>query len=297
MAEVIEVQSLTKTYGTLLAVDGLSMTAPPGKVTAFLGPNGAGKTTTLRCLLGLARPTSGAALIAGKTYAKLVAPRRHVGAVLESTGFHPARTGRNHLRVIVRGAALDAGRIEPLLDLVGLAGAADRRVGGYSLGMRQRLAIAAAMLGDPAVLVLDEPVNGLDPEGVSWVRRLLRTWADDGRTVLVSSHLLAEVAQVADRIVVIRQGRLVADTDTASLTARHVIVRVDRVEPMAGALLEARVEHEVLGDGSISVAGRDPAEVARIAARAGVMVTQLNPVSALDSLEAMYRAVTGGTGT
>jgi len=214
---LIEVRALTKVYGEHRAVDTLSFDAPAGKVTGFLGPNGAGKTTTFRCLLGLAEPTSGEALIGRRTYRDLESPRRQVGAVLETTGFHPARSGRDHLRVIARAAGLDASRIDPLLDVAGLHAAADRRVGGYSLGMRQRLGLAAAMLGDPAVLILDEPVNGLDPEGVLWVRQLLRIWADEGRTVVVSSHLLAEVSQVVDRVVIIRDGTLVAETDMADL--------------------------------------------------------------------------------
>lgn len=214
---MIEVRALTKTYGGQPAVDDLSFTAPAGRVTGFLGPNGAGKTTTLRCLLGLAEPTSGTALIDGRRYRELASPRRHVGAVLESTGFHRSRSGRDHLRVIARAAGIDAGRIGPLLEVVGLSSASHRRVGGYSLGMRQRLGMAAALLGDPPVLVLDEPVNGLDPEGVSWVRRLLRVWADEGRTVVMSSHLLAEVAQVADRVVIIREGRLAYEAALADL--------------------------------------------------------------------------------
>jgi ABC-2 type transport system ATP-binding protein len=187
---VIEVRALTKTYRGQRAVDELSFIAPAGRVTGFLGPNGAGKTTTFRCLLGLAEPTSGTALIDGRRYKELLSPRHRVGAVLESTGLHPARTGRNHLRVIARAAHLDTCRIDPLLDVVGLTAAADRRVGGYSLGMRQRLSLAAAMLGEPDVVVLDEPGNGLDPEGVSWLRRILRIWADEGRTMLVASHVL-----------------------------------------------------------------------------------------------------------
>jgi ABC-2 type transport system ATP-binding protein len=219
-----------------------------------------------------------------------------VGAVLESTGFHPARTGRNHVRVIARAAGVDASRIDPLLELVGLGAAAARRVAGYSLGMRQRLGLAAAMLGDPAAVVLDEPANGLDPEGVSWIRRLLRVWADEGRTVVVSSHLLAEVAQVVDRVVIIRDGALVTETDIADLTAHRVTVRVDRTELMLSALRSAEADHELLADGAISIAGPDTAEIGRIASRAGVTVTELSRLSAGETLEAMFLAVTGGRG-
>jgi len=291
---VIEVHHLTKAYGAHRAVDELSFTAPAGRVTGFLGPNGAGKTTTFRCLLGLAEPTSGRALIDGHPYRDLGTPRREVGAVLESTGFHPGRSGRDHLRVLSRAAGLDTSRIAPLLEVVGLAKAADRRVGGYSLGMRQRLGMAAAMLGDPGTVVLDEPVNGLDPEGVAWVRRLLRTWADEGRTVLVSSHLLTEVAQVVDRVVVIRDGRLVAETDIADLT-EAVTVRVDRPEPMVAALRAAGVDFELRDAGAIPIVGQDPADVGRLAADATVTVTELSRVTPGDTLEAMFFAVTGGT--
>ncbi|MDP2623910.1 MAG: ABC transporter ATP-binding protein [Actinomycetota bacterium] len=293
---MIEVRALTKTYGGQRAVNELSFTAPAGKVTGFLGPNGAGKTTTFRCLLGLVAPTSGAALIDGCAYRDLASPRHHVGAVLESTGFHPARTGRNHLRVIARAAGFDAPRIDPLLELVGLQSASDRRVGGYSLGMRQRLAIAAAMLGDPEVLVLDEPANGLDPEGVSWIRRLMRIWADEGRTVVVSSHLLAEVAQAVDRVVIIRDGTLVTEADIADLTADRVTVRVDRTDAMLDALQAAGADHELLADGAISIAARDTAEIGGIAARAGVTVTELSRRGTAETLEAMYLAVTEAGG-
>ncbi len=293
---MIEVLGLTKTYGDQRAVDDLSFTAPAGKVTGFLGPNGAGKTTTFRCLLGLAEPTSGTALIDGRPYRELPSPRRRVGAVLESTGFHPARTARNHLRVVARAARLDAARIDPLLEVVGLSGAADRRVGGYSLGMRQRLGLATAMLGDPDVVVLDEPANGLDPEGVSWVRRILRIWADEGRTMLVASHVLAEIGQVVDRVVIIRAGKLVAATDVVDLTTSRVTVRVDRIDPMLSALRAAGADHELLADGAISVAGRDTAEIGGLAARAGVTVTELSRQSTGDSLEALFLDVTGGGG-
>jgi ABC-2 type transport system ATP-binding protein len=293
---VIEVCGLTKTYGDQRAVDELSFTAPAGRVTGFLGPNGAGKTTTFRCLLGLAEPTSGVALIDGRPYRDLASPRRRVGAVLESSGFHPARTGRNHLRVIARAAGLDIARIDPLLEVVGLSAAADRRVGGYSLGMRQRLSLATAMLGDPEVVVLDEPANGLDPEGVSWVRRILRIWADEGRTMLVASHVLAEIGQVVDRVVIIRAGKLVAETDIADLTASRVTLRVDRVEPMLSALRAQGADHALLADGAISITGRDTAEIGGIASRAGVTVTELSKQNTGDSLEAMFLEVTGGNG-
>jgi ABC-2 type transport system ATP-binding protein len=293
---VIDVCGLTKTYGDQRAVDELSFTAPAGRVTGFLGPNGAGKTTTFRCLLGLAEPTSGVALIDGRPYRDLASPRRRVGAVLESSGFHPARTGRNHLRVIARAAGLDIARIDPLLEVVGLSAAGDRRIGGYSLGMRQRLSLATAMLGDPEVVVLDEPANGLDPEGVSWVRRILRIWADEGRTMLVASHVLAEIGQVVDRVVIIRAGKLVAETDIADLTARRVTVRVDRVEPMLSALRAQGADHALLADGAISITGRDTAEIGGIASRAGVTVTELSKQNTGDSLEAMFLEVIGGNG-
>jgi ABC-2 type transport system ATP-binding protein len=208
---VIQTRSLTKRFGAHLAVDGLTFTAPAGAVTGFLGPNGAGKTTTLRCAVGLAAPTGGEALVDGLPYVELEAPRRHVGAVLESTGLHPSRRGRDHLRVLARSAGLGEERIEELLEVVGLSDAAGQRVGTYSLGMRQRLRLAAAMLGDPSTFILDEPTNGLDPEGVVWLRGLLRSWADEGRAVLISTHLLAELAHVVDHVVILQQGRLVLD--------------------------------------------------------------------------------------
>ena len=208
---------VTKRFGPVTAVDDLTLQIRPGTVTAFLGPNGAGKTTTMRMLLGLVAPTSGRALIGGRPYTELPSPRSTVGAVLGSDGFHPGRSGRNHLRVVAVAAGIARSRIGEVLELVELTGAADRRVGTYSLGMRQRLGLAAALLGDPEVLIADEPANGLDPEGIAWLRRFLRATADDGRTVLVSSHLLAEVARTADRIVVISEGRLRFDGDLTEL--------------------------------------------------------------------------------
>jgi ABC-2 type transport system ATP-binding protein len=204
------VRSLTKRYGTLTAVDGLSFSLDGGTVTGFLGPNGAGKTTTLRLLLGLAAPTSGEALVFGRRYRELAQPVRRVGAVLESNDFHPGRTGRAHLRALAQAAEIPSGRVDVVLELVELDAAADRRVRTYSLGMRQRLGLAAALLGDPELLVLDEPANGLDPAGVHWLRTFLRRFAEHGGTVLVSSHVLAEIAQTVDRVLIIDRGHLVA---------------------------------------------------------------------------------------
>jgi ABC-2 type transport system ATP-binding protein len=214
---VIEVHDLTKRYGGTLAVDRLGFTLAEGAVTGFLGPNGAGKSTTLRMLLGLTRPTAGSATIGGVPYRELRDPVRTVGALLEATGFHPGRSGRDHLRVLATAAGLPPARVDEVLELVDLSGAARRRVGGYSLGMRQRLGLAAALLGDPEVLILDEPANGLDPEGVHWLRGLLRRLAAQGRTVLVSSHQLAEVAQTVDDVVIIARGRFVTHTRVAEL--------------------------------------------------------------------------------
>jgi ABC-2 type transport system ATP-binding protein len=216
MAE-IALRHLTKTYGRVTAVRDLTFDVPAGRITGFLGPNGAGKTTTMRMLLGLVRPTSGDALIDGVRYDRLVAPRRVVGAVLESTGFHPGRRGRDHLRIAARLAGVPLRRVDDLLGEVELTTAADQRVGGYSLGMRQRLGVAVALLGDPEVLVLDEPANGLDPAGAAWMRGLLRRLAGEGRTVLISSHVLSEVAQTVDRIVIVHRGALRFDGSLADL--------------------------------------------------------------------------------
>jgi ABC-2 type transport system ATP-binding protein len=215
----IQIRGLVKRFGPVTAVDELSFDVTPGTVTGFLGPNGAGKTTTLRVLLGLAAPDAGTATIDGHVYRDLPEPLHQVGAVLESGGFHPGRTARAHLRIQALAAQADPSRISGVLDLVGLAGAADRRIGGFSLGMRQRLGLATALLADPEVLILDEPANGLDPEGVRWLRDLLRGFAAEGGTVLVSSHLLAEIEQTVDSVVIIGGGRLVAQGPVAELTA------------------------------------------------------------------------------
>jgi ABC-2 type transport system ATP-binding protein len=217
---VVSCRAATKRFGELVAVDGVTFSLERGTVTGFLGPNGAGKTTTLRLLLGLAEPTSGEALIFGRRYRELEQPARRVGAVLESNDFHPGRSGRDHLRMLAVAAELPPGRVEEVLALVELASAGGRRVKTYSLGMRQRLGLAAALLGEPELLVLDEPANGLDPAGVRWLRTFLRGFAEQGGTVLVASHLLAEVAQTVDRVVIIDRGRLLASARLDELAGR-----------------------------------------------------------------------------
>jgi ABC-2 type transport system ATP-binding protein len=216
----IAVEALTKQYRTVTAVDDLTFQLAPGRITGFLGPNGAGKSTTIRALLGLAWPTAGRATINGRSYADLRDPLRYVGALIDPNVFHPGRSGRTALRIAARPARIPRQRVEEVLQLTGLGGAAHRRVGGYSLGMRQRLALADALLGDPQILILDEPASGLDPDGMHWLRGLLRRLATEGRTIFVSSHLLAELAQTADDLVIINQGRLVAAGPMAELLQR-----------------------------------------------------------------------------
>jgi ABC-2 type transport system ATP-binding protein len=217
--EIIQAHGLTKIFGSVRAVDDLSFSVRRGSVTGFLGPNGAGKTTTLRMLLGLVTPDAGTATIDGRAYADLPEPLHRVGAVLEASSFHPGRTARDHLRIQALAGSVDPGRIDEVLALVQLTGAAGRRIGGFSLGMRQRLGLATALLADPEILILDEPANGLDPEGVHWLRGLLRGFAAEGGTVLVSSHMLAETAQTVDSVVIVDHGRLVTQAPLASLTA------------------------------------------------------------------------------
>jgi ABC-2 type transport system ATP-binding protein len=291
---MIEVRALTKRFGDLTAVDHLSFTAPTGQVTAVLGPNGAGKTTTFRVLLGLARPTAGRALIDGRPYAELPRPRQTIGAVLESSGFHPARTGRNHLRVVAAAADISRSRVDDLLTFVGLSRAADRRVGAYSSGMRQRLAVAAALLGDPRVVVLDEPSSGLDPEGVAWMRGLMREFAYEGRCVLVASHLLAEVGQAADRVVIIDEGRALREADVTSLGgATELAVRVDAPESLARALTAQHgADVSAQGNGRLIVRGATAEEVGHTAARVGATIFELTSRSAGESLEQLYLSLT-----
>jgi ABC-2 type transport system ATP-binding protein len=217
---VLQIRHLTKRYGATVAVDGLTVDVRPGVVTGFLGPNGSGKSTTMRAVLGLVAPDAGDIRVAGRRYRDLRWPLREVGALLEAKAFHPGRSARNHLRALAAGNAIPPSRVDYVLDVVGLQGVAGRRAGTFSLGMAQRLGIAAALLGDPAVLMLDEPVNGLDPEGIRWIRTLLKSLAAEGRTVFVSSHLISEMALTADHLVVIGKGRLLAETSVAAFAAR-----------------------------------------------------------------------------
>ena len=293
----ISVQGLTKRFGDVLAVDRLDFEVDPGTVTGFLGPNGAGKTTTLRMLLGLVAPTSGAATIDGRPYRELADPARRVGAVLEQSGFHPGRSARDHLRVLATAAGLAPARIDEVLEQTGLAAAARRRVGGFSLGMRQRLGLAAALMGDPDVLVLDEPANGLDPEGVHWLRGLVRGLADQGRTVLVSSHLLAEVAQTVDQVVIIDRGRLVAQSTLAALTAgadRTVRVRTAQPEALRDLLVARGATVTLDGPEQLLVGGVTAEQVGQAAAASGVVLHEMR--FERSNLEDVFLELTGGKG-
>jgi ABC-2 type transport system ATP-binding protein len=297
----IVVAELTKVFrGKVRAVDRLSFSVEPGSITGFLGPNGAGKTTTLRMVLGLVRPTSGFATIGGQPYRHLGTPSRFVGAALESSSFHPARTARNHLRVMCVVAGLPDQRADAVLDLVGLHDAAKRKVRGYSMGMRQRLGLAAALLGDPAVLILDEPANGLDPDGIRWLRGLLRHLAGEGRTVLVSSHQLNEVEEVADRVVILNHGRLVRQGSIAELTAGtdRVLVRSPNLAALHDAIAHDGGQSEQTGPDALRVTGLAVEQVGHLAFAAGVELHELTPQRS--DLEELFFALTAddpATGT
>jgi ABC-2 type transport system ATP-binding protein len=274
---LIEVRNLTKRFRRATAVEDLSFDVPSGRITGFLGPNGAGKTTTLRILLGLALPTSGQATIGGRQYGSLDVPLRSVGAVLEASNYHPARSGRNHLRVMAAAAGIAEPRVDEVLQQVQLTGAATRKVGAYSLGMRQRLSVAAALLGEPELLILDEPANGLDPEGIRWLRNFLRTFVGDGGTVLVSSHVLGEVSQLADDVVIIHRGKLVAHEPVADLTARAAgatRVRSPHAERLLARLREAGIAAEAVDSNRLSV-DAPPERVGDLAAEAGIPLHEL----------------------
>ncbi|WP_055695479.1 ABC transporter ATP-binding protein [Streptomyces prasinopilosus] len=275
----IDVQNLTKEYGTRRAVDDLTFRVPPGRVTGFLGPNGAGKSTTMRLVLGLDRPTSGSATVGGRAYATLPEPLRHVGALLDAQAAHGSRTGRNHLRVLAASNRVPDRRVDEVLEETGLGAAGRRRVRTYSLGMRQRLGIAAALLGDPEVVMLDEPSNGLDPEGIVWIRTLLRRLADEGRTVLVSSHLMNETAAFADHLVVLGRGRLLADTPVREFIRARVrpAVRVRTSDPAALGAALAQEGHEMAEhpDGHWTVPDARADDIGRLASAAGVPLLEL----------------------
>ena len=292
---MIEVAGLSKRFGKTQAVSTLSFTSRPGLVTGFLGPNGAGKSTTLRAVLGLVNQDAGTATVLGRAYRELDRPAERVGAVLEASAVHPGRTGRNHLRVLATASGLPRSRVEEVLTLVELAGAAKRRAGGYSLGMRQRLGLAAALLGDPEVLVLDEPANGLDPQGIRWLRDLLRSLANEGRTVLVSSHVLAEVAQTVDEVVIIAQGKLVLQAPMDEVLARSkggTRVRSPQAERLVG-LLGRDGTAQRLDDGALIVS-RSPEQVGEIAAANGIVLHELTSERA--TLEDVFLELTGEPG-
>jgi ABC-2 type transport system ATP-binding protein len=290
---VIELDGLRKAYRSRVAVDDLTVTVEPGRVTGFLGPNGSGKTTTMRCVLGLTRPTSGTARVLGRPYRELARPMSRVGALIDPRARHPGRTAHAHLLALAQSNGLPTGRVDDVIELVGLESVAHDRVRGFSLGMGQRLGIAGALLGDPDVLLLDEPVNGLDPEGIRWVRELLRDLADDGRTVLVSSHLMSEMEDTADHLVVLGRGRLLADVPMDELLGAHATVRVSSPEApvLAAALERAGGTAELQLDGSLRVVGLDLRDVGDVAFEIGVRVHELSRATA--SLEAAYLALTG----
>jgi ABC-2 type transport system ATP-binding protein len=290
----LEVRNLTKRYGATIAVDDLSFSVEAGRVTGFLGPNGAGKTTTMRALLGLLRPSRGQALVEGRRPTAMEDPLRTIGAALEATAFHPGRSGLNHLRTLAAAARIPRSRVDEVLEMVELTGAERRRVKGYSLGMRQRLALAAALLGEPRILILDEPANGLDPKGMRWLRDLLRAQAAEGRTVLVSSHLLSEVAQTADELVVIRDGKLVAQGSMKDLTAgekTRIRVRASQPDVLAAVLTERGITVGSVEDGGFDVRGADGEQIGDLALQEGIAIYELAPQAS--SLEESFFELMG----
>ncbi|MSO41662.1 MAG: ATP-binding cassette domain-containing protein [Solirubrobacterales bacterium] len=292
----IEIEGVSKRFGAVEAVSGLSFEVSAGRVTGFLGPNGAGKSTTLQMLLGLVGIDSGSASFGGRRYEQLERPSAQVGAVLEDASFHPGRSGRNHLRVLAAAGGHPEGRVDEVLDQVGIADAGDRRVKGYSMGMRQRLAIAAALLGDPEVLILDEPANGLDPPGIRWMRDLLRAEAARGRAVLVSSHLLSEVAQSVDDVVVISHGELRGAGPLGevlgSADAPVTRVRAKDAQGLAAALAKHGFESKADASGALTVQDAPSEAVGEAAAEAGIALSELVAVSR--SLEEVFFELTGG---
>jgi ABC-2 type transport system ATP-binding protein len=293
----IRVTGLTKRFGETVAVEGLSFSVASGRIVGFLGPNGAGKTTTMRALLGLVGPTAGSAMIEDRRYAELEHPAQTVGALLDGNDLHAGRSGRNHLRVLARAAGVAPARVDELLELVDLKHAADRRAGDYSMGMRQRLGLAAALLGDPRVLVLDEPANGLDPQGIRWLRNFLRALAGEGRAILVSSHVLAEISQLADEVVVINHGRSILQAPLAELMAqRNGGMRVvgPDVARLADLLRADGAQVETAGDGAIVVANRTGEQIGHTIAANAIVVSEL--AARGESLEDVFFELTGSGG-
>ncbi|WP_329138243.1 ABC transporter ATP-binding protein [Streptomyces sp. NBC_00670] len=291
---MIELEGLTKRYGEKLAVDHLTFTVRPGVVTGFLGPNGAGKSTTMRMMLGLDRPTEGQVRIDGRRYEELADPLKYIGALLDAKAMHGGRSAYNHLLCLAQSNGIPAARVHEVLDTVGLTSVARKKAKGFSLGMGQRLGIAAALLGDPRILMFDEPVNGLDPEGIHWIRTLMKSLAAQGRTVFVSSHLMSEMALTADHLVVIGQGRLLADTTMADFIARnsraYVRIRSPQYEQLLDALHEAGITVVEAGGGALEVDGDEAARIGELAARHGLVLHELSPRQA--SLEEAFMRLT-----
>jgi ABC-2 type transport system ATP-binding protein len=293
---VIEAVGLTKRYGEKYAVDHLSFDVKPGVVTGFLGPNGAGKSTTFRCILGLDRPTEGSVSVSGRAYRDIRAPLHEVGALLEARSVHPGRSARNHLRMLAATHGISRRRVDEMLGLVGIEEVADKRVGGFSLGMGQRLGVATALLGDPQVLLLDEPVNGLDPEGIRWIRDLLRELAAEGRTIFVSSHLMSEMAQTAEHVIVIGRGHLIADASMADVVAMasgvRVLVRTPRRGELARILAEQGLTASPVDSDGLEVSGATAAALGELAFAHGIVVHELATQAA--TLEEAYMQLTTG---
>lgn len=292
---MITAEGLSKRYGDKLAVDNVSFTVRPGSVTGFLGPNGAGKSTTMRMIVGLDRPTSGRVTIDGKDYAKLGAPLTEVGVLLDAKAVHTGRSARNHLKAMAATHGIPTSRVDEVIEITGLGSVAGKRAGGFSLGMGQRLGIAAALLGDPHTLILDEPVNGLDPEGVRWVRQFVRHAASEGRTVLLSSHLMSEMSQTADHVIVLGRGKVLADAPLPELvrawTTARVLVRSPRASELADVLTAPDVEIVTADRFTLDVSGLPASRIGDLAAERGIAIHELTPTSG--SLEDAYLALTG----
>ncbi|MBO2456840.1 ATP-binding cassette domain-containing protein [Actinomadura sp. LCR2-06] len=293
---MIDVSGLRKRFGPTVALDGMTFTVAPGTVTGFVGPNGAGKSTTIRVILGLDAPDEGHALIGGKPYARLPHPLHHVGALVDAAALQPGRTGRNHLLWLAHSQGMSAGHVDTAIELVGLGRAARRKAGGYSLGMRQRLGIAAAMLGDPPVIIMDEPFNGMDPEGIIWMRGLLRSLAAEGRAVLVSSHLMGELQGIADHVVVVGRGRVLANARVEDLVARasddQVRLRTSAPDDAAAVLHRAGTAATVADAYTVTVSGTPAQRVVEVLGRAGVPFSEVTAHRA--TLEEVYLRLTGG---